>query len=175
MPSRGSPNNGDKIRIGYITPAFSGARHWVEWLHNPCLLGGPPTMGTKSEAATSPLPSWGARNWAEWRHLPSRGSPSNGDKIRSGYTTPNVSQVPKTGTPQSSYTSNSILGTVQKGTICGGKRPKKVRIVTKIGGGGCRGIRCIKSACVYVPLYCPYSRIITQTARRRISTPFALQ
>ena len=23
-----------------ITPAFSGAQKWVDWLHNPCLLGG---------------------------------------------------------------------------------------------------------------------------------------
>ena len=34
-----------------------------------------------------------------------------------------------------------------------------------------RGIRYTKIACVHVPLYCLYSRIITQTARRRISTP----
>ena len=31
----GSPQQGDKIRTGYLTPAFSGA----EWLYNPCLLG----------------------------------------------------------------------------------------------------------------------------------------
>ena len=37
-----------------------------------------------------------------------------------------------------------------------------------------RGIRYRKSACVYVPLYCLYSRIISQIARRRISTPNGL-
>ena len=26
-------------------PAFSGAQNWAEWLHNPCLLGGPPKRG----------------------------------------------------------------------------------------------------------------------------------
>ena len=181
-------------RNGYITPALSrvpqqwgqnqkwlhhpcflGARNWAEWLHKPHLLRGPRPMGTKSEHATSPLPSGGARNWAEWlrnpcllggsptmgtklegatspllsrgpklggmatQPLPSRGSPQKGNKIRSGYITP---LVPKAGTPQSSYTANSILGTVRKGTICGGKRPKKVRIATKIGERGCIGV-CI--------------------------------
>ena len=56
LPSWGSPNNGDQIRTGYVTPAFSGARNWVEWLHNPYLLGGPPTMGTKLEVAVSSVP-----------------------------------------------------------------------------------------------------------------------
>ena len=37
----GVPNKRDKIRSSYITPAFSGAQKWVDWLHNPCLLGDP--------------------------------------------------------------------------------------------------------------------------------------
>ena len=36
---------------GCHTPAISGAHVWAEWLHHPCLLGGPYT-GTKSELAT---------------------------------------------------------------------------------------------------------------------------
>ena len=55
----GVPENGDKMTSGYITPAFSGAQDWAEWLpylgvltgpqkrgqnhkwpHHPCLLGG---------------------------------------------------------------------------------------------------------------------------------------
>ena len=39
--SQGSPNNGDGVRSGHITPAFSGAQDWAQWLNNPCLLGGP--------------------------------------------------------------------------------------------------------------------------------------
>ena len=39
----GIPNakRGDKIRIGYLTPAFSGAHKWAELLGNPCIFGGP--------------------------------------------------------------------------------------------------------------------------------------
>ena len=135
-------------------------------LRHPCILRDPQQRGTKSEVTTLPLPSRG----------PKRG--------RECYVTPTFLGVPnaKRGdrNPQSSYTANSILGTVHKGTICGGKRPKKVRIVTKIRGERVyRGICYIKIACVYVPLYCLYSRIITQTAHRRarrrvcrkISTP----
>ena len=35
----------DKIRSGYITPAFFGAHKWAELLHNPCILGGPEKRG----------------------------------------------------------------------------------------------------------------------------------
>ena len=34
------PNKGDKIRIGCLTLAFSGAQKRAEMLHNPCILGG---------------------------------------------------------------------------------------------------------------------------------------
>ena len=43
------------------------------------------------------------------------------------------------GTTQSSYTAHSILGIGNKCTICGGKRPKKVKIVTKIEKKRCIG------------------------------------
>ena len=39
------------LSSGCLTPAISGAHMWEEWLHHPCLLGGP-HMGTKSELAT---------------------------------------------------------------------------------------------------------------------------
>ena len=72
LPSRGSPIEGDHIRSGYITPAFSGVPNrrgpHQKWLHHPCLLRGPQSKGTTSEVATSPLPS--------------RGSPIEGDHIR---------------------------------------------------------------------------------------------
>ena len=32
---------GDEIRIGCLTPAFSGARKRAEMLHHPCILGVP--------------------------------------------------------------------------------------------------------------------------------------
>ena len=35
-----------------------GSREGSKWLHNPCLLGRPPTNGTKSKVASQPLP-WG--------------------------------------------------------------------------------------------------------------------
>ena len=31
--------NGDKIRIGYLDPAFWGAHRWAEMLRQPCFLG----------------------------------------------------------------------------------------------------------------------------------------
>ena len=37
---------------------------------------------------------------------------------------------------QNSYTAHAMLGTGNKCTICEGKRPKKVKIVTKIGEKG---------------------------------------
>ena len=39
----GIPNakRGDKIRSGYLTPAFSGAQKRAELLRNPCVLGDP--------------------------------------------------------------------------------------------------------------------------------------
>ena len=33
--------NGNKIRSGYLTPAFSGAQKRAQLLRNPCILGGP--------------------------------------------------------------------------------------------------------------------------------------
>ena len=38
---------GDKIRSGYLTPAFSGAHKWAELLRNPCILKGPQSKGDK--------------------------------------------------------------------------------------------------------------------------------
>ena len=36
---------GDKIRIGCLTPAFSGAQKWAEMLYYPVILGDPQTKG----------------------------------------------------------------------------------------------------------------------------------
>ena len=168
-----------------------------------CMLGDPQHRGTKSELAASTLPSRGPKRGRKCYVTPAfLGIPNKGEqnKIRSGYLTPAFFGAQKRaemlchpcilgGTqrqaggrnPQSSYTANSILGTVHKGTICGGEEAQKDKNSNKNRGKGVyRGIRYIKIACVYVPLYCLYSRIITQTAccrarrrRRRISTPNA--
>ena len=49
----------NKRRSGCLTPAFSRAEKRAEVLHQPCKLGEPQQRGTKSEVATSPLPSRG--------------------------------------------------------------------------------------------------------------------
>ena len=36
---------GDKIRIGCLTPAFSGAQKKSEMVRHPCILGGPQQRG----------------------------------------------------------------------------------------------------------------------------------
>ena len=41
----GVPRSGDKIRIGCLTPAFSGAQKRAEMLPNPCVLRGPQKRG----------------------------------------------------------------------------------------------------------------------------------
>ena len=45
----GGPQQGDKIRIGCLTPAFSGAHQWAEMLHNPA-FSGVPNKGDKIKA-----------------------------------------------------------------------------------------------------------------------------
>ena len=59
LHSRGSQTKGTKIRSGYLTPAFSGAQKRAEMLCHPFILVDPKPRGTKSDVATSPLPSWG--------------------------------------------------------------------------------------------------------------------
>ena len=50
-----SPTKGNKIRSGYLTPAFLGAQKRAEMLCHPCILGDPQQSGTKSEMAASHL------------------------------------------------------------------------------------------------------------------------
>ena len=47
----------DKIRIGCLTLAFSGAQKRAQMLPHPCILGGPQIKKDKSEATASPLTS----------------------------------------------------------------------------------------------------------------------
>ena len=71
----GVPGRGDKIRSGYITPAFSGVHTWAELLRNPCVLEGPQKRGSKSKCTTSPLPSFfggGVLQSGEWGDMNKR-------------------------------------------------------------------------------------------------------
>ena len=105
---------GDKIRSGYLTPAFSGADKWAEmlrhpyilgdpqnkgghnqkWVPHPCLLGGPQVGGN----ATSSLDTRGSPKHRGTKlevgtsPLPSRG-PTSGRKC---YVTPTYSGILKT-------------------------------------------------------------------------------
>ena len=82
----GSPSKGDKIRIGYLTHAFSVAHRRAQLLHNHGILGDPQAEGTKSELATSPMPCRWPTNRPNYYVTPAfSGVPSKGDKIRIGY------------------------------------------------------------------------------------------
>ena len=59
--SQGSPTKGNKIRSGNLTPASWGGQKRAEMLCHPCMLRDPQQRGTKSEVATSPLPSPGPK------------------------------------------------------------------------------------------------------------------
>ena len=48
------PKQGDKIRSGSLTPAFSGARKWAEMLHKPCIFGGPQQGGQNQKWLPQP-------------------------------------------------------------------------------------------------------------------------
>ena len=57
LHSRGSPTKGNKIRIGCLSHASSGAQRWMEVLRHHCILGGLQQRETKSELAASATPS----------------------------------------------------------------------------------------------------------------------
>ena len=63
-----SQTKGKKLRIGCLTPAFSGAQKRAEMLCRPCILGDPQHQAR------------GAKN-QKWSH-------TEGNKIRRGYLTP---------------------------------------------------------------------------------------
>ena len=99
------PQRGDKIRSGYITPAFSEvpivgknqsgyitpafswAHKWAELLRNPCVQRVPRKGDELRNGYITPTFS-GAHKWAYFlRHLCVLWSPQRGDKIRSGHMT----------------------------------------------------------------------------------------
>ena len=131
LHSQGSPTKGNKIRSGFLTPAFWGGQKRAEMLHHPYILGDPQQRGTKSEVAASPLPSEGPKRGRKYHVTPafsglpnkwkqnqtwvphpcllggpkeggnatsplhSRGSPTKGNKIRSGFLMPAFSGAQK--------------------------------------------------------------------------------
>ena len=46
---------GNKIGPCYLTPAFSGAQMWADWLHNCCLLWGPTGVGIGNSPKSCPV------------------------------------------------------------------------------------------------------------------------
>ena len=51
LHSWGSPTKGNKIRSGYLTPAFFGAQNRAEMLRHPCILGGPQRQARRSKSS----------------------------------------------------------------------------------------------------------------------------
>ena len=65
-----------------------GGHSGGQFLCNPCILRGPQQRGTKSEVATSPLPSRGPKRGGKCDIAPAfSGVPNKGHKIRSGHLT----------------------------------------------------------------------------------------
>ena len=160
LPSRGSKRG----RKCYVTPAFSGAQKRAEMLRHPCILGAqkraemlrhpftlgdPQQRGTKSEVATSPLPSRGPKRGRKcYATLAFSGVPNA--KLGSKSSKPIHGQFHIGDGPQRHHMWGEEA---QKGKNTNKNRGKRVY----------RGMRYIKIACVYVPLYCLHSKIITQT------------
>ena len=67
----------------YITPAFSGACKWAEVLNNPCILGGPQTLGDKiRNRCLSPAFSGPRRGRKHYITPAFSGVPNKGDNIK---------------------------------------------------------------------------------------------
>ena len=90
LHSRGSPPEGNKIRIGCLSHAFSRAQKRAELLCHPCILGGPKQRGTYSELAAPAMPSQWPKTW------------------RKCYVTPPFSGVPNKGEPKSELAASPL-------------------------------------------------------------------
>ena len=75
---------GEKIRSGYLTLAFSGAKKRAEVLHNPCILSGPQRQarGENQKRAPQRIHIGGVEEGASFLGLPNA---KCGEKIRNGY------------------------------------------------------------------------------------------
>ena len=88
----GVPKQGDNIKSGYLSLAFSGAHKWVEILCNPCVLGGPQLGGsTTSPLRSRGFPNKGTTSKVATSPIPFRGRTSG----RNCYVSPAFSRVPK--------------------------------------------------------------------------------
>ena len=57
--------HGEKIRSGYVSPAYSRAKNWARWLHNPAFLVVPSAQHReKIRAGCFTVASLGAPIWA---------------------------------------------------------------------------------------------------------------
>ena len=84
----GVPNKGGEIRIGYPTPAFSGAHKLAKVLRDPCIIGAGQERGKIRSGCPTPTSS-GAKTRAEFLRNPyTLGGPNKGDKVTIGYPTP---------------------------------------------------------------------------------------
>ena len=73
-----SPTEGNKIRSGCLTLAFSGAQKRAEMLRHPCNLGDPQTKGDKIRIGSLTPAFSGAHKWVEMlRHPCILGDPHN--------------------------------------------------------------------------------------------------
>ena len=96
--SRGSRTKGNKIRIGCLTPAFSGAQKRAEMLCHPFILGDPEQTGMKSELAASPLPSRGTKRGLNWYVTTAfSGVPNKGEQNQNWLPHPYLLGDPKEG------------------------------------------------------------------------------
>ena len=81
LHSRGSPTKGNKIRIGCLNHAFSGAQKWAEQLRNPCILGGLQKKAAKSELAATAMPFRGPKSGRKCHVTPAfSGVPNKGEQ-----------------------------------------------------------------------------------------------
>ena len=97
----GVPNakHWDKIRSGYLSPAFSGAQKRANLLPNPCILGGPQRQARGQNQKWLPHPCLprDQRRAELYVTLTFSGVPNakRGNKIRSRYLTPTFRGAPK--------------------------------------------------------------------------------
>ena len=106
----GVPKKGDKIRIGYLTPAFWGAHDWAQLLNNPFIPGCPWHRGQKPYSLPQPrlvrgpqggriaaqqLRSWVSRQRRRNQSWPPQSVGPHGPQIgQNCYFTPAFSKVP---------------------------------------------------------------------------------
>ena len=93
------PNKGNKIRIGTITSAFSGAHKWAELIRYPCILGRPQQRGRIQNWLSHTLAFSGTHKWAELlRHLCIVGGPQQRGQNKNWLPHPCLLGDPQVGT-----------------------------------------------------------------------------